>query len=62
MLAVCYYKQRLSALYIYCRTSDAGITSNKKVGLRLAILTLETMKVTLNVLWDMTPLSRYQYF
>jgi len=46
MLAVCYYKQRLSTLYIYCRTSDAGVTNKKRVGLRLAILTLETMKVT----------------
>jgi hypothetical protein len=55
MLAVCYYKQRLSTLSIYCRTSDAGVTSNKKVELRLAILTLETMEVTLIVLWGMTP-------
>jgi len=62
MLAVCYYKQRLSTLYIYCRISDAGVTSNKKVGLRVAILTLETMNVTLIVLWDMTPCNRYQYF
>jgi len=61
MLAVCYYKQLLSTLYLYCRTSDAGVTSNEKVELRVAILMLETIKFTLIVLWNMTPCSRYQY-